>query len=55
MMEKYNVGRAIVYNTVQLYRKDRLQFLRESRRRATKDGYALGIKLVRGAYMEKEG
>jgi proline dehydrogenase len=54
MMEKYNVGRAIVYNTVQLYRKDRLQFLRESRRLASKDGYALGIKLVRGAYMEKE-
>jgi Proline dehydrogenase len=54
MMQKYNVGRAIVYNTVQLYRKDRLQFLREARRRANKDGYVLGVKLVRGAYMEKE-
>lgn len=54
MMEKYNVGRAIVFNTVQLYRKDRLGYLRESRRRASKDGYVLGVKLVRGAYMEKE-
>lgn len=54
MMQKYNRGRAIVYNTIQLYRKDRLQFLRESRRQASKDGYILGVKLVRGAYMEKE-
>jgi proline dehydrogenase len=54
MMEKYNGQRAIVFNTVQLYRHDRLQFLRESRKRAQKDGYVLGMKLVRGAYMEKE-
>jgi proline dehydrogenase len=54
MMEKYNTEQPIVYNTVQLYRKDRLQFLRESRRRANKDGYLLAVKLVRGAYMEKE-
>ncbi len=54
MMEKYNRGRAIVYNTIQLYRKDRLQFLRDCRRQASKDGYILGVKLVRGAYMEKE-
>lgn len=54
MMEKYNRGRAIVYNTIQMYRVDRLQFLRESRRRASKDGYILGVKIVRGAYIEKE-
>ncbi len=54
MMEKYNTQRPIVFNTVQLYRKDRLQFLRESRRRAKADGYMYGVKLVRGAYMEKE-
>ena len=54
MMEKYNKERPIVYNTLQLYRKDRLQFLRESRRQANKDGYLLAVKLVRGAYMEKE-
>ena len=54
MMEKYNTEHPIVYNTFQLYRKDRLQFLRESRRQAYADGYILGAKLVRGAYMEKE-
>lgn len=54
MMEKYNTEQAIVYNTIQLYRKDRLKYLRESRRQANKDGYILGVKLVRGAYMEKE-
>lgn len=54
MMEKHNRGRAIVYNTIQMYRVDRLQFLRESRRRASKDGYILGVKIVRGAYIEKE-
>jgi len=54
MMEKYNTEHPIVYNTFQLYRKDRLQFLRESRRQAYANGYILGAKLVRGAYMEKE-
>ncbi|MGH9948660.1 MAG: proline dehydrogenase family protein, partial [Pyrinomonadaceae bacterium] len=54
MMEKYNIHQPIVFNTIQLYRKDRLQYLYESRRRANKDGYLLGVKLVRGAYMEKE-
>jgi len=54
MMEKYNIEHPIVYNTFQLYRKDRLQFLRESRRQAYANGYILGAKLVRGAYMEKE-
>lgn len=54
MMEKYNREMPIVYNTIQLYRKDRLQFLKELRRQAKADGYFLGVKLVRGAYMEKE-
>ncbi|MFL6467217.1 MAG: proline dehydrogenase family protein, partial [Pyrinomonadaceae bacterium] len=54
MMEKYNTQQPIVYNTIQLYRTDRLQFLRDSRRAANKGGYILGAKLVRGAYMEKE-
>jgi proline dehydrogenase len=54
MMEKYNRDSVIVYNTIQLYRKDRLQFLKESRRAATEGNYFLGLKLVRGAYMEKE-
>ncbi len=54
MMEKYNKQKAIVYNTLQMYRTDRLEFLKESLRKAEKGNYFLGIKFVRGAYMEKE-
>lgn len=54
MMERYNLERPIVYNTIQLYRTDRLQFLRDARRQAKSNGYILAVKLVRGAYMEKE-
>ncbi|MEQ1607154.1 MAG: proline dehydrogenase family protein [Pyrinomonadaceae bacterium] len=54
MMEKYNREQAIVFNTLQLYRTDRLQYLKDSRRQAKADGYILAVKLVRGAYMEKE-
>ncbi len=54
MMARFNTQRAIVFNTIQLYRRGRLDFLRESHRRATESGYLLGLKLVRGAYMEKE-
>ncbi len=54
MMTRYNTERAVVYNTFQMYRTDRLQFLIRSFDRATKEGYFLGAKLVRGAYMDKE-
>lgn len=54
MMRRYNKKRAVVYNTYQMYRHDRLKFLVESFDRAQKDGFVLGAKLVRGAYMEKE-
>ncbi len=54
MMKRYNKKRVVVYNTFQLYRKDRLQFLMESYDRAQSAGFLLGAKLVRGAYMEKE-
>jgi len=54
MMEKYNRERAIVFNTLQMYRTDRLQYLKDARRQAKLDGYILAVKLVRGAYMEKE-
>ena len=54
MMERYNRQRAIVYNTYQLYRHDRLNFLKKSHHIAQKKNYILGAKLVRGAYMEKE-
>jgi proline dehydrogenase len=54
MMAKYNGERAIVYNTVQMYRHDRLEFLRKGIEVAAESNFKLGIKLVRGAYMEKE-
>jgi len=54
MMEKYNREKCIVYNTTQMYRHDRLEFLRKSFEEARNKGYKYGIKLVRGAYMEKE-
>jgi proline dehydrogenase len=54
MMAKFNKEKTIVYNTYQLYRKDRLEYLKESILVAKLNGYKLGAKLVRGAYMEKE-
>lgn len=54
MMEKFNKERPIIFNTIQFYRHDRLEFLKESRREAAKNGYFYAVKLVRGAYMEKE-
>jgi len=54
MMAEFNRQEAIVYNTFQLYRTDRLDFLRRSLEVAERQGYFLGAKLVRGAYMEKE-
>ncbi|MBA2494701.1 MAG: proline dehydrogenase family protein [Acidobacteria bacterium] len=54
MMEKYNVEKPIVFNTIQLYRTDRLEFLIKSHQEAKEKRYILAVKLVRGAYLEKE-
>lgn len=54
MMARYNKEKVVVYNTFQLYRTDRLAFLMNSFQKAQKEGYLLGAKLVRGAYMDKE-
>ena len=54
MMELFNKQKAIVYNTIQLYRADRLQFLKDCFEQAQLKQFILGTKLVRGAYMEKE-
>jgi proline dehydrogenase len=54
MMAIFNKEKAIVYNTIQLYRHDRLHFLKLSHRIAKEQDFILGVKLVRGAYMEKE-
>ena len=54
MMEKYNKSKAIVFNTLQMYRHDRLVFLKNMIQEAKVKNYFYGVKLVRGAYMEKE-
>ena len=54
MMEKYNKEKAIVYNTLQMYRHDRLAFLKTSFETADAKNFLLAVKVVRGAYMEKE-
>lgn len=54
MMEKYNKESVIVYNTVQLYRKGRVEFIQKCIDDAREKKYKLGFKLVRGAYLEKE-
>ena len=54
MMQRFNTEKVIVFNTFQLYRHDRLDYLKSSFAEAKKNGYMLGAKLVRGAYMDKE-
>jgi proline dehydrogenase len=54
MMEVFNREKCIVFNTIQLYRHDRLNFLKMYHSISRQRGFMLGVKLVRGAYMEKE-
>jgi proline dehydrogenase len=54
MMVTYNKERAVVFNTLQCYRWDRLDYLKEEHRKAKEGGYKIGYKIVRGAYLEKE-
>ena len=54
MMKKYNKEKAIVFNTLQMYRWDRLDYLKNLHQQAKTDGFYIGMKVVRGAYMEKE-
>jgi proline dehydrogenase len=54
MMERYNREQAVIYSTVQMYRHDRLEFLRKELELARAKGFHVGMKLVRGAYMEME-
>jgi proline dehydrogenase len=54
MMEKYNGGSPIVFNTYQMYRRDMYRNLVKAHELAVEKNYYLGVKLVRGAYMEKE-
>lgn len=54
LMRVYNTKKPIVYNTLQTYRWDRLDYLKEVHKKAIEGNYKLGFKIVRGAYMEKE-
>ena len=54
MMQKYNREKPIVYNTLQMYRHDRLEYLKGLTQRAIENNFFIGVKVVRGAYMEKE-
>ena len=54
MMQKYNKEKPIVFNTLQMYRWDRLDYLKKVHEKAKTEGFFIGMKLVRGAYMEKE-
>lgn len=54
MMRKYNKQKAIIFNTLQMYRWDRLDYLKQLHEQAKAEGFHIGMKLVRGAYMEKE-
>ncbi|WP_299437042.1 proline dehydrogenase family protein [uncultured Aquimarina sp.] len=54
MMAKYNKEKAIIYNTLQLYRHDRFEYLKKLQQEAKASGFKIGMKIVRGAYMEKE-
>ena len=54
MMKQFNRYKAVVYNTAQLYRKDRLQFIKDCNKHAMENNFICAMKLVRGAYMDKE-
>ncbi|QMU64783.1 MAG: proline dehydrogenase [Flavobacteriaceae bacterium] len=54
LMETYNKDKAIVFSTLQMYRYDRMDYLKKLHQRAKAKDYYLGLKIVRGAYMEKE-
>ncbi|WP_299048986.1 proline dehydrogenase family protein [uncultured Polaribacter sp.] len=54
LMEIYNTEKAIIFNTLQMYRHDRLDYLTQLHQKAKEKGFYIGMKVVRGAYMEKE-
>ncbi len=54
LMRKYNKKKVVVFNTLQMYRWDRLDYLKKMHQKALKENFKIGFKVVRGAYMEKE-
>jgi len=54
LMATYNKEKAIVFNTLQMYRHDRMEYLKQLHQKAHQEGFHIGMKVVRGAYMEKD-
>ena len=54
MMAKLNKEQAIVFQTVQMFRHDRLEYLKSLIEKARREGFKVGVKIVRGAYLDKE-
>jgi proline dehydrogenase len=54
MMATYNREKPIIFSTIQMYRHDRLAYLDNLIQKARKEGWKVGMKIVRGAYLEKE-
>ena len=54
LMETYNSQKSVVFNTLQMYRHDRMFYLKALHKKAKEKGFHIGMKVVRGAYMEKE-
>ncbi|MEM9649813.1 MAG: proline dehydrogenase family protein, partial [Bacteroidota bacterium] len=54
MMRQYNRKNTVIFNTLQMYRWDRMDYLKQIHETAKKEGFKIGLKVVRGAYMEKE-
>lgn len=54
MMRAYNKEKCIVFNTAQTYRWDRFDFVKNTHAIGLREGFHVGFKVVRGAYMEKE-
>ena len=54
MMQKFNKNEAWIFNTLQLYRNDRVDHLEMLFKLAAEEKFFVGLKLVRGAYHEQE-
>ena len=54
LMLEFNKSTVVVYNTAQMYRHDRLAYIKDLLKEATAKNIQIGLKVVRGAYMEKE-
>ena len=54
LMKQFNKEKVLIFNTVQMYRHDRLAYLKNLSQIAQSEGFKIGLKIVRGAYHEKE-